>query len=463
MHLPDFHRKVSSTIALCSIFFLAAPSATFAAGGGEAPGYRGVWYTIAQGKNVAYSGGLGLYPPHIRPNAIYAAQARKTFFVWGGSVAPNHRHLRIMVGYYDHDKGVVPRPVIVRDCGDFSDAHANPALAIDDAGHLWVFAAMRHTFPGKLYCSSKPFDIGTFKEVGRCDAYPQPWHLPGQGFFLLSTKYTAGRENYWRTSKDGIAWSDEGKLTLGGHYCSSFLHDGNILIACDWHNKSSDNRTNLYFLKSADRGETWTTVDGQRLATPLAFPANPALVRDYHSEKRYVFLNDVKVDRQGRPLILYVSSASGAYGPGPKGSPREWTLARWDDKAWRFSKIAGVDHNYDYGNLHIEPDGTLVAVGAVESGPSPDWCGGEISLWISRDDGATWSRERHLTGGSGRNHSFPRIPLGAQADFFAVWADGNPEKESDSHLYFARRDGAVFRLPPEMTEATARPEAWSPK
>lgn len=75
---------------------------------------------------------------------IYAAEARKTFFVWGGSVAPNARQLRIMVSYYDHAKGVVPRPVIVRDCGDFNDAHANPALSIDDNGHLWVFAAMRH-------------------------------------------------------------------------------------------------------------------------------------------------------------------------------------------------------------------------------------------------------------------------------------------------------------------------------
>lgn len=450
-----------SILSIC-FFALFAPFVD-ANDGDLAPGYRGAWYSIAQGKNVAYSGGLGFYPPHIRPNAIYAKEARKTFFVFGGALPANPRHLRIMIGAYDHDKGVVTRPVIVRDCGDFTDAHANPALSIDDAGHLWVFAAMRHKFDGKVYRSAKPYDIYTFKEVGRCDAYPQPWHVPGGGFFLFTTRYTAGRENYWRTSKDGIKWSDEQNLTQGGHYGSSYLHDKTILIACDWHNQSSDNRTNLYFLKSADLGATWRTVDGNRLETPLKFPANPALVRDYHSEKRYVFLNDVKADRHGRPLLLYVSSASGAYRPGPQGSPREWTLARWDGKTWRFSKIANVDHNYDYGNLHVEPDGTLVAIGATEPGPSPDWCGGELSLWISKDDGQTWKRERNLTARSTRNHTFPRIPIHAHPDFFAVWADGDPTKMSDSHVYFARRDGAVFRLPPDMTEATARPEPWPKK
>lgn len=207
-------KRPSCRLALAVLVFSAFTHLPVAAGE-KAPGYRGIWYSIAQGKKIAYSGGLGFYPPHIRPNAIFAEKARKTFFVWGGSVAPNDRHLRIMIGYYDHEKGIVPRPTIVRDCGEFSDAHANPALSIDESGHLWVFAAMRGKFPGKLYRSTRPFNIEAFEEVGKCDAYPQPWRVPELGFFLLSTRYTAGRENYWRTSKDGIKWSEEQKLTEG--------------------------------------------------------------------------------------------------------------------------------------------------------------------------------------------------------------------------------------------------------
>jgi hypothetical protein len=49
--------------------------------------------------------------------------------------------------------------------------------------------------------------------------YPQPWYVPGQGFFLLFTKYTNGRELYWQTSSNGLHWSPHQKLAgIGGHY-----------------------------------------------------------------------------------------------------------------------------------------------------------------------------------------------------------------------------------------------------
>jgi hypothetical protein len=391
------------------------------------------------------------------PMAVHAPAAKKTFFVWGGAGERNGGNLGIMISYYDHATGLVPRPVVVRDCGSMNDAHANPSLTIDEAGHLWVFAAQRHGFPGKVYRSAKPFDIAAFAEVGECNAYPQPWSLPGNGLFLLETHYSGGRETYWRTSVDGQQWADQQKLLQGGHYIVSHQQDGRILVAADWHNKSSDFRTNVYLLQTTDGGRTWTTVDGQPLPVPLKFPANPALVKDEHGRGRFVFLNDLKLDRQGQPLILYISRGSGAYAPGPGGAPREWTLARWTGKEWLFNVIAQVDHNYDYGNLHVEPDGTLVVVGPTGAGPQPDWTGGEVALWVSKDNGATWKREHELTAQSQHNHSYVRIPVNAHPDFFALWADGNAAQRSESHLYFATRDGRTYRLPFTMEGDTAPP------
>ena len=450
----------SSTFAIAVAAALAALATTTLAQAqsARADGYRGIWYRIANRKaDVAYSGGLGTYPPHVRPMAVYDKAANQTFFVYGGAAPDNDQNLRILIGSYDHKTGLVSRPTVIRDCGDFSDAHANPSLMLDAAGHLWVFAAQRHQFDGKIVRSVKPHSIDAFEEVGGCAAYPQPWALPKMGLFLLETKYTGGRETYWRTRPDGGDWSPQRQLTHEGHYASSFADGRTLYVALDWHNRSSDWRTNLYLIKTADAGRTWTTIDGKPLETPLAFPVNPALIRDYHAEKRYIFLNDVKVDRAGNAMVLCATSGGGAYQPGPRGDPRRWTLARFDGKAWSYHEIAPIDHNYDYGNLHVEADGTLVAIGPTDPGPQPGWCGGEMVLWTSRDQGRTWSK-KPLTAGSARNHTFARIPLNAHEGFFAFWADGDPTKPSPSDLYFATRDGAVFRLPRQMDGDTARPE-----
>ena len=43
-------------------------------------------------------------------------------------------------------------------------------------------------------------------------------------------------------------------------------------------------------------------------------------------------------------------------------------------------------------------------------------------------------------------------------DFYAIWADGDAFRESESRVYFANRKGEVFRLPTLMADETARPE-----
>jgi rhamnogalacturonyl hydrolase YesR len=441
----------------------AAPASRPAAGaamptGTRMNGYIGYWW----GLGSAYSGGMGTYTPHHIPMAVYSAAAGKTFFVWGGTTEAND-HLVIMVSYYDHKTGTVPRPVVVRDCLDkgvgFRDAHANPTMCIDAKGHVWVFCAARGSFPGQIYRSVAPLDINQFEMVwDGYIPYPQPWHFEGRGFLLMYTKYTGGREAYWRTSDDGRTWAKEQKLARDGHYQASCTWKGRLLDALDWHPGSSDNRTNLYFVQSDDIGKTWTTVEGKALATPLTFPDNPALVKDYKADGLYVFLNDITADAEGRPLIFYITSASGAYGRGPRGDPRWWTVAHWTGKAWVFSEVTKVDHNYDLGGIYAEADGTWRIIGPGGPGPEPGHTGGEMEMWTSRNQGKTWKKVADLTAASPRNHSFARGPVNAHPDFYAFWADGDALKKSESHLYFATRAGKVFRLPRRFEGDSATPE-----
>jgi hypothetical protein len=444
------HRVILSAIVLSTM-------AISHVNAGEAPveaGYRGIWMTIGH-----YSGGLGTYTSHHVPVAIYAPAVDRTFFVWGGRCAETNT-LLMMISYFDHKTGTVPRPRMVRDCGKFADPHANPSLAIAPDGRLWVFCATRHNFPAQVWRSLKPYDITSFEMVPNAGyiAYPQSWFLPDGRCFLQFTKYTGGRELYWKTWSEQDGWSADAKLAKGGHYAITAQDGNRIWVACDRHSGVSGPsvaRSDLFLLRTDDAGVTWVTVDGKPLQPPLDFPDNLALVFDYWSQKRYVYHNDFTIDRDRNPVLLYVVSSGGH----TDKKPREFVVARWDGKAWHRSTITATDHNYDHGSLWLEADGTWVTILPCEPGPQPQTTGGDLVMFTSRDRGATWTRGRQLTGGGPYNHTYVRRPIGAKPDFYAFWADGDTAKISPSRLYFCNRDGKVFRLPEIMTGDTARPDA----
>lgn len=159
-------------------------------------GYRGIWYSIGQenGDGIPkYSGGLGTYTAKHTPLAHYCEEVEKTFFVWGGGRADNNRDLMIMISYYDHASGNVPRPSIIRDGEGMGDAHANPSVTVDKDGYIYVVSATRHSFEGRIYRSSEPYSIEDFEVVHTgYMAYPQPWYSPDQGFILCYIRYTGG-------------------------------------------------------------------------------------------------------------------------------------------------------------------------------------------------------------------------------------------------------------------------------
>ncbi len=67
-------------------------------------GYRGIWFELNQKFELGdkYSGGLGTYTAKHIPLAIYAPAVDKTFFVYGGTIDRDQKHLLCMIGEYDH-------------------------------------------------------------------------------------------------------------------------------------------------------------------------------------------------------------------------------------------------------------------------------------------------------------------------------------------------------------------------
>ena len=429
-------------------------------------GYRGIWYYNQPMKNqyvYKYSGGFATYPQQLLPIACYAKEANKTFFCYGGR--PKDKNVLLhMVSYYDHATGKVPRPTILLN-KKTDDAHDNPTMMLDDAGYVWIFSNAHGTSrPAFIHKSRKPCSVDDFEKVMETNfSYGQPWWLSGQGFLFLHTRYRdGGRSLFWMTSPDGTKWSEPQLLSRmeSGHYQISWRDGNRVVTAFDLHPAKGglNSRTNLYYLEAPDQGKTWRTVDGNQVATPLKEAQNPALVHDYRAEKLLVYLKDLQFDAKGSPIIMYLTSKG--FEPGPENGPRVWRTARWTGKEWEIRPVTESDHNYDHGSLYVEADGTWRLIAPTDPGPQPHATGGDVVMWTSQDQGKTWTRLKALTSKSERNHTYVRRPVNAHPDFYALWADGDPLKPSESCLYFTNKTGDhVWRLPPAMKEDFEKPSA----
>jgi hypothetical protein len=411
-----------------------------------------------------YSGGYGTYCAKHQPFAIYRPEVEKTFFCYGGRY-PEKNQLLHMVSYYDHKTGKVPKPTIIVD-KETTDAHDNPVISMDDAGYIWIFSSSHGTGrPSYIHRSKAPYDIDEFEWVQTTNfSYPQIWHLSGKGFLCLLTIYNKigkGRTLCSMSSPDGREWTapqPHAMIEMGHYQVSAALPD-KAGTAFNMHPEPNglNWRTNLYYMETPDFGASWQTVDGMPLETPIRVVQNPALVYDYQSEGLKVYMKDLVFDEQGKPIILYITSKG--YECGPANDPRTWCTARWTGDKWDIQPAMISDNNYDMGSLYIEAGGIWRLIAPTQIGPQRYNPGGEMAMWISQNQGQSWTIVKQLTSNSERNHTYARRPVNAHPDFYALWADGNPRAPSESALYFTNKAGThVWRLPQNMTASFEVPE-----
>lgn len=442
----------------------------------KADGFKGIWYMNQPSNDeyvYKYSGGLAVYPANHRPFAIYAKAVDKTFFCFGGT-DDNNSTLLHNVSYFDHKTGKLANPVILLD-KKTTDAHDNPVISIDDQGYIWIFSTSHGTSrPSYIHKSKKPYDIEGFETIDATEivggqekpfnnfSYFQVYPIKGKGFIALFTKYNKAGQRVigYNTTKDGVRWNEWKVLAhiQSGHYQVSAESNGKVGVAFDYHpdGKGLNYRTNLQYLETSDFGETWHNAQGEPAQLPLTSTQNIALVRDYASEKLNCYLLDITFDKSGKPAILVISSKG--YEAGPGNDPREWTLYRFRKNGWENHVVTTSDSNYDMGSIYVESDKVLKVIGPTVDGPQAYNPGGEVAMWLSKDGGKTWKKEKQMTQNSTMNHSYVRKPSNASPDFYGIWADGHGRKPSESNLYFTNEKGDVYKLPRNSTDAMITPE-----
>ena len=455
-------------------------------------GFRGIWYHIGKLNNEyvhKYSGGLGTYPANHSPFSVYSPEVKKTFFCFGGASKDAKPSLLHEISYFDHTTGKVARPTIVLNKAT-DDAHDNPVLNIDAQGYLWLFSTSHGVErPSYTHRSRKPYDISTFDKIEATYfkngkqlpfdnfSYLQSFYQNGKGFFHLMTHYERGILKYgakkprrtigYITSKDGVQWSDIKDIGTieEGHYQTGGQWNNKIGTSFNMHPDTEkgaglDYRTNLYYVETNDFGQSWQNAQGEKLNLPLSTPQNGGLVKEYRSAGLNVYINDLTYDAKGRPIILFVTSKGPD--PGPSQGPHTWQVAFFNGKTWEINPVTTADHNYDMGSLYVENSTTWKIIGPTEAGPQPYGTGGEVAVWISKNQGKTWQKQINLTPNSALNHSYVRRPLHVHPDFYAFWADGHARQPSESSLYFSTKKGEVFRLPRQMKNELEKPIRVNP-
>jgi hypothetical protein len=342
---------------------------------------------------------------------------------------------------------------------------------------VWIFSSSHGLGrPSYIHRSRRPRDVAEFERIEASRqsddgareiaignfSYPQFWQAGQGGFVAFFTRYgyPAARTSCFMTSVDGVKWSAWQRLAaIGeGHYQISAVGRSKAGAMMNYHPKGLglNHRTNLYYLETIDGGASWRAADGTAVKPPLTAVSNEALVRDYAREGLLVYIKDLAFDAEDRPILVYETSRG--FEPGPANGSRLLQTARWTGRQWDYKTITTLDHNYDSASLYVEPGGAWRVIAASGPGAQPFGTGGDLEMWLSGDQGQSWSKVNRMTGDRTRNHGFARRPVNPHADFYAFWADGDAHRPSESSLYFCNRKGDVFRLPRVMDGASAKPE-----
>jgi hypothetical protein len=454
--------KLKNTLIFILVLSFSALYSNISAQNSRADGYKGLWSVslLPRESGIRFSGGAATYSSQHNPVAIFSPAAGKTFFVYGGTSERNKSHLQIMVSYFDHKTLMVPKPVIVFDKEGVDDPQDNATISIDSTGYIYVFiSGMGRTRPGYIFKSSLPYSIDRFNLLLEGEiVFPQPWWIKDSCFVMLHTKFLRGRELFCSTGKDGKSWSPAKKIAgMGGHNLVT-ESDGRCVYSVFnyFPGGNPDRQTNLYLIKSDNAGKSWKTVDNKLIQLPLNDIHNDALIRDYESEKKLIYIKNVSLDANGDPVILIL--VSNDYRPGPTGDPREWIIVHRQDNKWIFTTVCQLFSNYDMGSIYIKGKEWRI-IGSTEPGTIKYAMGGEMAVWISYDEGNSWKKSFDITTQSSKNNSFARRPVNANKMFYSFWTDGDPEKQSECRLYFTDEScKKVWVLPYDMTKDQEKPK-----
>lgn len=450
-------------------------------------GYRGLLYSHDNDKVPKYAGAFGTGFTVNRPQAIFHSDSNKTFFTFTSNLGSRETDgMAYQVSCFNHTTKALckegPKVFLRR---ALVDAHDNPAILIDDAGFIWLYAsgrgrecAKKKIRCGEIYRSARPANIQRFFKVEshRDFAYAQPW-LTDAGKVLLYTRYSdRGHRQIWVRKTD----RQDYLLVTGGHYFVSVAEGNNLHVAYSsllqkeggrqW---DADLRTNLYYIFSNDAGKTWQTsgcrtmpincdtfsglVEGGSTkpnTTIRSDQPSARILKTLGQAKTYI--QDIRLSDAQEVLILFTQSKDHQ----PVQAERALKMSRLGDHAWHFRQVDNLPslvttHNYSNGFIAANGD-VVFPISNANPSLSKNFSGGELVRF--KYDNATqfydrYSRVFHNDYRHNNNIKdvYNKTEESAK-DFSFFWGDSPVYSGIDysgkSYLFFANEDLKVTKMTP---------------
>lgn len=253
-----------------------------------------------------------------------------------------------------------------------NDSHNTASVIVDAQGYIHVAANM-HGDVLRYVRSTNPRDITAWTAPGMTGSneaqvtYPRFALHPDGTLFLLYRDGTSGNGDVYLNRKPpGGAWTQvgmiaSGKATNENPYETQFVidHLGRLNIGFTWRPSGGDHNTNadVHFIRSADKGQTWTSVAGVVVSMPLVHANTSArALTTAATNSGIINQPGLDVDVDGHPHMPLTL----ADGTAPDRNIHHlW----WDGDEWRNDQVTNLGNGMGYDNMPTRPAMVCTASG----------------------------------------------------------------------------------------------------
>ena len=329
------------------------------------------------------------------PCLIYSAKTQKSYgaYAIGGAIS--------CIFSYDHITGEIDSQTLA---GTFliDDSHGSPSIAIDSQGYIYVVHSGHQSDVIYWQKTATPWDIHSFggdNEVscaGWKFTYSMVYIDEDDYVHLFTRLQTAGfTETKWADFVyDGSTWAAPviivDQMGDSAAYSYVMFDADRQVFHFIWSYYDGSKRTDLYYLKSTDKGETWTESDG----TPYTLPVNKTTCEkliDSDDGWSNASWAECRFDSNGYPLYVwnYKDDTNAGF----------WFI-RWTGSAWSTPvKICNVRSSTSYTWGATTMAFNAVALRVVSDSDYRAYCivststarGGQLKEYRSINQGATWT------------------------------------------------------------------------